>query len=318
MRHNGFISKAGQAGLWRRLLCAIKNPPTGATPKINFSPIRLVSPARPGILTPRRRIFCAWRPETVGVHGRMLHLPDYTHKLEQRKQNFHLLEEFVECMANNGADVCAQVGSNWVHACGLGVEGVRGYCEKLSDAYQTPFHMAGYAMVEALRALNIEKVAVNGVYHRPSWWRARWDFCGKPGSTCYGRAISLTRVLFQPRRNATRRFGVLTVNWPRSQWRTWRPRPPTPTPTLPAVCAIFAARETALPGVLFPLRLNWKPCWASPWSATTTRSTGAFSKPSGWRRRAGRGGCCLRLPDAATGGKNSRIVGGAAFDFDRF
>ena len=34
---------------------------------------------------------------------------DYAHKLDQRQKNFGLLEEFVECMANNGADVCAQV-----------------------------------------------------------------------------------------------------------------------------------------------------------------------------------------------------------------
>ncbi len=59
-------------------------------------------------------------PATVGVHGRMLHVPDYEHQLDQRKSNFGLLEEFVECMANNGADVCGQVGSNWVHASGLG------------------------------------------------------------------------------------------------------------------------------------------------------------------------------------------------------
>lgn len=91
--------------------------------------------------------FLRMSPETVGVHGRMMHVPDYKHLLSQRKQNFHLLEEFVECMANSGADVCGQVGSNWVHACGLGVEGVREFCRRISDQYQTPFHMAGYAMV---------------------------------------------------------------------------------------------------------------------------------------------------------------------------
>ena len=71
--------------------------------------------------------FLRMAPETVGVHGRMLHLPLYTHQLSQRKENLSLLEEFVECMANNGADVCGQVGSNWVHASGLGVEGIREY-----------------------------------------------------------------------------------------------------------------------------------------------------------------------------------------------
>ena len=99
--------------------------------------------------------FLRMAPRTVGVHGRMLHVPDYAHKLDQRQKNFGLLEEFVECMANNGADVCAQVGSNWVHASGLGVEGIRNHCAMLSDRYETPFHMAGYAMVEALRDQNV-------------------------------------------------------------------------------------------------------------------------------------------------------------------
>ncbi len=125
--------------------------------------------------------FLRMSPESVGVHGRMLHVPDYKHELTQRKQNFDLLEEFVECMANNGADVCGQVGSNWVHACGLGVEGVRQHCEMLSDKYQTPFHMAGYAMVEALREMNVEKVALNGVYHWPTWWQGTANFLKEAG-----------------------------------------------------------------------------------------------------------------------------------------
>jgi len=120
-------------------------------------------------------------PETIGVHGRMLHVPDYEHQLKQRKQHFHLLEEFVHCMANNGADVCAQVGSNWVHASGLGVSGIQDFCARLSDQYQTPFHMAGYALVEALRAMNVEKVALNAVYHWPSWWQGTVAFLKEAG-----------------------------------------------------------------------------------------------------------------------------------------
>ena len=120
-------------------------------------------------------------PDSVGVHGRMLHVPDYTHRLDQRRQNFNLLEEFVECMANNGADVCGQVGSNWVHASGLGVEGVREHCEMLSEKYDTPFHMAGYAMVEALRDQNIEKVALNAAYHHRDWWQGTASFLKEAG-----------------------------------------------------------------------------------------------------------------------------------------
>ena len=108
-------------------------------------------------------------PETVGAHGRMLHVPGYAHALRQRKQNFHLLEEFVECMANNGADVCGQVGTNWVHASGTSPDDIRDICARISDTYETPFHMAGLCLVEGLRALGAEKIALNSVYYWPDW-----------------------------------------------------------------------------------------------------------------------------------------------------
>ena len=147
-------------------------------------------------------------PESVGVHGWMLHVPDYAHRLDQRKKNFGMLEDFLECMANNGADVCGQVGSNWVHASELGVEGIREHCERLSDRYQTPFHMAGYAMVEALRDQNIEKVALNACYHRASWYEGTVGSCGKRVSTSSGRAISSTRAGSPASRRSTTASGV--------------------------------------------------------------------------------------------------------------
>jgi len=120
-------------------------------------------------------------PRSVSVHGWMLHVPDYGHRLAQRGQNFQLLEEFAAVMANNGADVCAQVGSNWVHASGLGVHGIREFCDRLSDRHGLAFHMAGYALVEALRAMNAEKVALNAVYHWPDWWQGTVGFLKEAG-----------------------------------------------------------------------------------------------------------------------------------------
>ena len=108
-------------------------------------------------------------PEGVGVHGRMLHVPGYAHQLNQRTKNFHLLEEFVECMANNGAHACGQVGSNWVHAGGKTPDEIAAFLARVSETYETPFHMAGYCLVEGLRELGAEKVALNSVYYWPDW-----------------------------------------------------------------------------------------------------------------------------------------------------
>jgi len=125
--------------------------------------------------------FLRLAPDTVGVHGWMLHVPDYKHGLDQRKQNFGMMEDFVHCMSRNGVDVCGQVGSNWVHASGIGVDGIRDHCERLSEKYDTQFHMAGYAMVEALRAMNVEKVALNAAYHWPDWWKGTVGFLQEAG-----------------------------------------------------------------------------------------------------------------------------------------
>lgn len=113
--------------------------------------------------------FARISPDTVGVHGRMLHVPGYAHQLAQREKNFGLLEEVVECFANNGADAVGQVGTNWVHAGGKGPEEIAAFCARVSETYETPFHMAGYCLVEGLRALDVEKIALNSVYYWPDW-----------------------------------------------------------------------------------------------------------------------------------------------------
>ena len=113
--------------------------------------------------------FLRMAPENVGAHGRMLHVPVYAHELKQRTDNFHLLEEVVECMANNGADVVGQVGTNWVHCQGTTPEEIRDYCDRIGDRYETPLHMAGMCLVEGLRELGVEKIALNSVYYWPDW-----------------------------------------------------------------------------------------------------------------------------------------------------
>ncbi|MEM6550440.1 MAG: hypothetical protein AAF713_22365 [Pseudomonadota bacterium] len=113
--------------------------------------------------------FLRLAPDGVGVHGRLIHVPDYAHELGQRADNFHLLEEVVACMANAGADAVGQVGTNWVHAGGKTPAEIRAFCERVGETYETPFHMAGYCLVEALQALGIEKAALNSVYYWPDW-----------------------------------------------------------------------------------------------------------------------------------------------------
>ncbi|MEM8698789.1 MAG: hypothetical protein AAGF44_06430 [Pseudomonadota bacterium] len=125
--------------------------------------------------------FLSIAPEGVGAHGRMLHVPGYAHQLGQRAKNFDLLEEFVTCMANNGADVCGQVGTNWVHAGGKTPAEIEAFLARIAETYATPLHMAGYCLVEAARALGVEKVALNSVYYWPDWRDGTARFLGQAG-----------------------------------------------------------------------------------------------------------------------------------------
>ena len=108
-------------------------------------------------------------PRSVGVHGRMMHAPAYAHELSQRADNFELLEEVVHCMANNGADVVGQVGSNWVHASGTSAQDIRAFTARMTDTYETPFHMAGMTLLDAAHSLGAERIALNSVYYWPDW-----------------------------------------------------------------------------------------------------------------------------------------------------
>lgn len=132
-------------------------------------------------------------PDGVGVHGRMLHVPGYAHELTQRTKNFHLLEEFVECMANNGVDVCGQVGTNWVHAGGKTPDDIKAFLDRVADTYQTPLHMAGYCLVEGLRELGAEKIALNSVYYWPDWRDGTARFLRQAGFDVvwYGNFVDL-------------------------------------------------------------------------------------------------------------------------------
>ena len=86
-------------------------------------------------------------PNSVGVHGRLLDMPEHAHTLEQRANNFQLLEDYVYAMSEAGTDAVGQVGMNWVHANGTNHDDIVRFTSEMSEKYATPFHMAGLTLV---------------------------------------------------------------------------------------------------------------------------------------------------------------------------
>lgn len=146
-----------------------QKPSHWADPKKKLFPHQVGFAAPPHDFCAAPTDFMSIAPKTVGVHGRLMHIAEYAHELKQRADNFHLLEEFVHCMANAGADAVGQVGTNWVHAGGTDAADIRALCARLSETYDTAFHMAGLCLVEALETLNISRIALNSVYFWPDW-----------------------------------------------------------------------------------------------------------------------------------------------------
>lgn len=150
-------------------------------------PLKKIFPYQVGFTAPPHDFdaaphdFLRMAPEGIGVHGRLIHVAEYAHQLEQRAQNFHLLEEVVACMSNAGADVVGQVGTNWSHAGGKTPTDIRDFCDRMGETYQVPLHMAGMSLVEGLHAMGAETVAINGVYFWPEWLEGTTRFIRDAG-----------------------------------------------------------------------------------------------------------------------------------------
>jgi maleate cis-trans isomerase len=56
-----------------------------------------------------------------------------------------------------------------VHCQGTTPDEINDICNRIGDKYETPFHMAGYCVVEALRDMGAKRIALNSVYYWPDW-----------------------------------------------------------------------------------------------------------------------------------------------------
>lgn len=108
-------------------------------------------------------------PKGTGVIQRVMHIPDYAYELNQRADNFGLMEEAAVCLGESYAQVIGQVGSNWVHCNGTTPDDIRRICDGISEKAGAPFLMAGMCLVDGLKALGAKRIAVANSYYRRDW-----------------------------------------------------------------------------------------------------------------------------------------------------
>ena len=73
--------------------------------------------------------------------------------------------------------------------------------------------MAGYAMVEALRHMNVERIALNAVYHWPEWWQGTVNFLTEAGFDVVWAGNFVDQVGLKLKRKSTKKDGYLKVTW---------------------------------------------------------------------------------------------------------
>ena len=113
--------------------------------------------------------FVRLSPPTVGIVQRVLHIPNFGYSVEERAKHFHLVEEAVLCLAECGADIIIQTGCNWVHCAGHSLTDIRGYQSQVEHKYAVRLHMEGLCLIDAIRELGAQNIAVNAGYNHRTW-----------------------------------------------------------------------------------------------------------------------------------------------------
>jgi maleate isomerase len=107
--------------------------------------------------------------ETVRTQQAPLLLPEFDYRLDSIASVHNELNLCAKSLKAIGCDVVAQVGSPFAWACAKSEEEARMRNESMEKAADIAVIMTGLAIVDGLRALNVNDVAVNCTYYETDW-----------------------------------------------------------------------------------------------------------------------------------------------------
>ena len=145
------------------------------TPKI----IGFLSPPR--YLDPAPGEFPHVVTEPVRTQQAPLLMPDFVYDLESIADTGGAMALNAATLKAMGCDLVAQVGCPFCWAKAASEEEARERCREISRAASLPVIMTGLAMVDALRALGVKRVAANCTYYDGPWRDAFAAFLGLCG-----------------------------------------------------------------------------------------------------------------------------------------
>lgn len=113
--------------------------------------------------------FLAVAPKGVGAIQRVLSLDGYSWELTERVEGMDEMRRSAEALAESHCQIVVQVGTNWVHAAGSRHAEIEREIGRISADIGVPFLMAGQCIVDALRHIGAQRIAVTNSYYRDDW-----------------------------------------------------------------------------------------------------------------------------------------------------
>jgi maleate cis-trans isomerase len=107
--------------------------------------------------------------EAVQTQQAPLLIPEFDYRLESVASVQNELNLCARSLKAMGCDLVAQVGSPFAWACAESESEARRRNESMMKAANIPCVMMGLAIVDGLRSLGIQKVAVNCTYYEANW-----------------------------------------------------------------------------------------------------------------------------------------------------
>lgn len=145
----------------------------------NMPTVGFISP--PGWYDPAPSEFPTVCKEAVRTQQMPLPLPDLDWRLESVANAGEALALSSRLLGQSGCDVIAQDGTPFAWA-GVGSEeAARERCRALARAAGVPAHMTALAVVDVLRALGANSLALAATYYPPDWRDAWAHFVGLCG-----------------------------------------------------------------------------------------------------------------------------------------
>jgi maleate cis-trans isomerase len=133
-----------------------------STPMIGF-----ISP--PAWFDPAPSEFPRVVVEAVETQQAPMPLPDFDYRLESIANVQPILNQCAHSLKSSGCEIAAQVGSPFAWACAASEQIARARCSSISAAAGIPAVMTSLAIVDGLRALNANRVAVTCTYYDAEW-----------------------------------------------------------------------------------------------------------------------------------------------------